>query len=99
MKGAISGRSSVVAAKDPVSCDLDGEAVILSVRNGIYYGLDGVGARVWSIVQEPRTVDEIRNILLKEYDVEADRCERDLLDLLQELAANGLIEIGDEVGA
>ncbi len=92
----ISARANIVAARWQVSCDLSTEAVILNLQDGIYYGLDSVGARIWHFIQEPRTVDEVREALLKEYDVEPDRCERDLLALLRELEARGLIEIRDE---
>lgn len=69
---------------------------LLLDQDGVYYGLDAVGARIWNLIQEPRTMNEVHETLLKEYDVEPDRCERDLLALLQELAAAGLIEIKDE---
>ena len=92
----ISTSSVVVAAQDQVSSDLGEEVVILQLRNGVYYGLDEVGARIWDLIQEPRTVNEIRDLLLDEYDVEPERCERDLLALLEELVAEGLVEVGDE---
>lgn len=89
----VSGSSTVVAAKDQVSSDLGGEVAILDLKAGVYYGLDAVGARIWSFIQEPRTVNEIRDILLEEYDVEPERCERDLLVLLRRLADEGLVEV------
>jgi hypothetical protein len=89
----VSGDSTVVAAKDQVSSDLGGEVAILDLKAGVYYGLDAVGARIWSLIQEPRTVNEIRDILLEEYEVEPERCERDLLVLLQRLADEGIIEV------
>jgi Coenzyme PQQ synthesis protein D (PqqD) len=73
------------------------EAVILNLQNGMYYGLDPVGTRIWSLIQEPRTVHEVCAGMLQEYDVEPARCEQELLLLLQELAANGLVEVTDEV--
>ena len=88
-----------MATTEQVSCDLAGEAAILNLKNGVYYGLDPVGARIWNLLQEPRTVNEIGEALLKEYDVEPERCERDLLALLQKLAAEGLIEVKDETAA
>ena len=91
----VSGDSTVVAAKDQVSSDLGGEVAILDLKAGVYYGLDTVGARIWSLIQEPRTVNEIRDILLEEYEVEPERCERDLLVLLQRLADEGIIEVED----
>jgi hypothetical protein len=89
----VSGGSTVVAVKDQVSSDLGGEVAILDLKAGVYYGLDAVGARIWSLIQEPRTVNEIRDILLEEYEVEPERCERDLLVLLQRLADEGIIEV------
>jgi hypothetical protein len=93
MSATISGRSVVVVARDQVSCDLAGEAAILNVKNGLYYGLDPVGARIWDLMQEPREVDDIQSMIASEYDVEPERCAQDLADLLQKLLAEGLIEV------
>ena len=91
----ISTSSIVVAAKDQVSSDLGEEMVILNLKKGVYYGLDGVGVRIWHLIQEPRAVNEIRDLLLDEYDVEPECCERDLLALLEELVAEDLVEVRD----
>ena len=99
MQHTVLGPSIVVAAKGQVSCDLAGDAVILNLKTGVYYGLDAVGALVWKLIQAPMTVADIRDGLLKEYDVDAGRCEGDLLALLQELAAAELIEVHREVNA
>src|ERR1700676_3090279 len=99
MISTLSDRSVVVAAKDQVSCDLAGEAAILNIKSGVYYGLDPVGARIWSLMQEPRAVEEIQRTITGEYDVEPDRCARDLYGLLEKLLAEGLIEVKDASGA
>ncbi len=87
----------VVAAKEQISSDLGGEAVILNLKNGVYYGIDAVGVRIWNLIQESRTVDDILNTLLEEYEVEPDHCEGDILALLQQLADSGLIEVRDAI--
>jgi hypothetical protein len=89
----LSIRSIVIAAPDQVSCPLGEESAILNVRNTIYYGLNPVGARVWRMLQQPKTVEELRDTLVEEYDVELENCERDLLDLLEKLRAEGLIHV------
>ena len=91
----ISTTATIRATRDQVSSDLDGEAVILYPKSGQYYGLDDVGTRVWQLIQEPRTVNEIRDALLEEYEVASERCEGDLLRLLEILRAEGLIEVED----
>src|SRR5262249_26432086 len=79
----ISVNSIVVASREQLSSDLGGEAVILGLKSGVYYGLNTVGARIWSLIQEPRTVEDLRNTILSEYQIESERCEGDLLALLQ----------------
>jgi len=66
--------SVVVTAKDQLSCDLAGEAAILDVKSGTYYGLNAIGARIWNLIQNPKHVKEVLGVLLAEYDVETDRC-------------------------
>ncbi len=92
---SISEKSVVVATKNQVSCDLAGEAAILNVKSGVYYGLDPVGARIWDLMQQPRVVAEIQQTIVGEYDVESERCARDLFQLLDKLLAEGLIEVKD----
>lgn len=85
--------SSVSVAESVVSCDLDGEAAILNLKDGVYYGLNPVGARVWKLVQEPATLEEILKTLLEEYDVEEEQCFQDTVELLEELQNKGLVTI------
>ncbi len=93
MDSALSIHSIVTAAPEQVSCPLGDESAILNLKNTVYYGLDPVGARVWSLLQQPRSVRELRDALLAEYEVEAERCERDLLELLEKMRGEGLIQV------
>lgn len=89
-------QSTISAAKEQVSCELDGEMVILNLEDGVYYGLNRIGSRVWNLIQEPRMIATIRDLLLAEYEVDAARCEHDLFVLLENLAGAQLVEITDE---
>ena len=93
MDESIRASSIVVVAKEQVSCPLGDESAILNLKNSVYYGLDPVGARVWTLLQRPRSVGELRDTLLSEYEVEAGRCEQDLLALLESMRSEGLIEV------
>ena len=96
MKEKLSKNSIIAAAKEQVSCDLAGEAAILDLKSGQYYGLNSIGARIWSLIQEPHSISEVLHTLLAEYDVDALQCEQDLFALVQKLAASGLIEVQDD---
>lgn len=87
------------ATRDEVSCTVEGEVVILNFADEVYYGLDGVGARVWELLREPRTLDELRDAVAAEYDVDAATAERDLRELLEELAERRLLEVVPPGGA
>jgi hypothetical protein len=90
---SLSASSIVVMGAEQVSCPLGEESAILNLKNSVYYGLDPVGARVWALLQQPRSVHELRDALLAEYEVEASRCEQDLLALLEKMRSEGLIEV------
>lgn len=89
----LGGSSVVVASKEQVSASLQGEVVVLNMARGTYHGLNGVGARVWELIKDPRTVQEVCSALVAEYDVDAAQCQADLLALFKDLAVRGLIEI------
>lgn len=80
----------VVATDDQVSTKVGDEIVILGMQDGMYYGLDAVGARVWPMIEAPARVADIVSALVADFDVDAETCERDLLILLRDLVGRGL---------
>lgn len=91
-----SGRSTIVATKELISCNVAEEAVVLNLKVGVYYSFNSVGARIWNLIQVSRTMHEIRDAIVYEYNVDPDRCERDLQVLLRDLTTQGLVEVQDE---
>lgn len=89
----ISTSSTVVCTDENLSCDLQGEAVVLNIHSGIYFGLNALGARIWGLIQKPANVSLVRDALLKEYSVDAMQCEADLVSFLKQLQANALIRV------
>lgn len=90
---ALPAGARVVAARDQVSAEVEGEAVILNLADGVYYGLDGVGARVWELLREPRTVGELAGAVAAEFEVDAETAARDLEVLLADLTARRLVDV------
>jgi hypothetical protein len=93
MDASLSVHSIVVATSEQVSCPLGEESAILNLKNSMYYGMNPVGTRIWTLLKEPRSVEQLRDTLLNEYQVDAALCERDLLDLLGKMKSEGLIEV------
>ena len=86
--------TAVRASPQQVSCDVADEAVLLSMRDGEYYGLNEVGASIWRLIQEQRTVVEIREELLAQYaGIDALECEQAVLSFLSEMISLRLVDI------
>jgi len=90
---AVSHDSIVTVTQVQISCQVNGETVILHFDSGNYFGLNDVGTLVWKMMERPRSICALRDAILSEYEVEPDQCERELLDLLEELRERGLIEV------
>jgi hypothetical protein len=67
------------------------ETVILDLATGTYFGLDPVGARIWELVGERKSLGEVCGQMLEEYDVTREELERDTLRLADDLLSRGLI--------
>jgi hypothetical protein len=82
-----------VANDDVLTTKFGDEVVILNLRDGVYYGLEDVGARVWQLLERPVTVAAIRDALVSEFEVAPGRCERDVSALVASLSERGLVRI------
>jgi Coenzyme PQQ synthesis protein D (PqqD) len=71
--------------------DLEGQAVILDLSSGLYFGLNEVGTRIWTLIGEGRTVADIAQILSHEYAADASSIERDVRELADALLSRNLI--------
>jgi hypothetical protein len=80
-------------AERQVSCPLRDEAAVLNLASGTYYGLDSVGARIWDLIERPKTLGELHDALVSEYDVSPDACRQDIERFVADLARAGLVEI------
>lgn len=85
--------SRVRPTRDQVSTGVEEDVVILSLEDSVYYGLNEVGARIWSLMSEPRFVSEIVDTVLVEYEVDREDCEADVLAIIRDLLARGLVEV------
>ena len=74
--------------------ELDGEAVVLNLDTGIYFGLDAVGTRIWQLLVERKPLKAVLDTLIDEYEAPPDRLQRDLLAFVERLDDKGLLSRG-----
>jgi hypothetical protein len=82
--------TAVVRNPRLIAADMDGDLVMMSIESGEYFGLGGVGTRVWELIDTPRTLAQLTQAICAEYEVDAATCETDISRFLADLLANGL---------
>lgn len=84
---------SIVIDEKVVFRELDGETVILNLESGIYFGLDDIGTRMWTLLREHQRLHTVLDLMLAEYDVPEATLQAHLLRLAGELSTHGLAQI------
>jgi len=99
LKPTLTDFSIVKRMPDQVSCDLSGEAVILNLNSGMYFGINEIGASIWAALEEPRTLDYLRETILSAYRVDRGTCDHDVMEFLADMQSAGLIGVDNEATA
>jgi len=76
--------------------EVQGESVLLNLNSERYFGLDEVGTRMWAALVASVSVQAAYEVLLGEYDVEAEQLRQNLQELIAKLVENGLLEVRSE---
>jgi len=75
-----------------VHSDMDGEIVMMSIEQGEYYGIDAIGAEIWTMLEEARSIREICASLCERYDVDESVCQQDVMRFLEQMVERKIIE-------
>jgi len=62
--------------------ELDDQQVMMHIDKGMYYGLNQVGKRIWDMLKEPKSFEEMTQILLQEFEVSEQQCKKEVQDFL-----------------
>ena len=92
-KKEISTVTNITQAAGLVAADMDGKKVMLNIDKGTYYGLDDIGSHIWDLLEVPRKIQEVVDLLLQEYDVEEKVCQHDVMLFINKLYDRGLVDI------
>ena len=67
------------------------ETVLLDLASGIYFGLDGVGQKIWEAVTEGRSLGEAATAIVNDYEVDESQAQSDVIEFASELVTRGLL--------
>ena len=86
----------LIRSENVLSTDLEDEVVMMDIEEGSYFSLQGPTARVWELLEEKTTVKTLRDTLLDEYSVSTEQCDKELLELLQQMDDRGLVIVSPQ---
>ena len=64
--------------KQIIDGELDNQQIMMSLENGTYYGLNPIGKRIWDLIENPLSFEDIVQILLSEFEVSKDQCNQEV---------------------
>lgn len=86
--------SRVRIEEEVVYRDLEGEAVVLNLKTGRYFGLDPVGTRIWQLLPD-HSLREILRLLVAEYNAGEQQIREDLFRLVEQLRDKQLVRVAE----
>jgi hypothetical protein len=76
---------------DLIAADMDGDTVMMSFERGTYFGLGGVGPRVWTLLENPTSIAAIVTTICAEYDVDEQTCTEDIQRFIAKMIENQIV--------
>jgi hypothetical protein len=86
-------QSRIKVTEDVLYQELQGQAVLLNLKTGVYFGLDPVGTRVWQLLEQHSLLAKILEVIVSEYEVPEARCAEDLLALVANMEQHELVTL------
>jgi hypothetical protein len=88
----LTGADQVVARSETLpSFRVDDAIVAIDRDAGQCFAMNATSARVWELISSPIRVDSLRDSLCDEFDVDPETCLKDVISILSEMQANGLL--------
>lgn len=83
----------IVRGNRHVETELAGQTLMMSIGQGKYFAVDAVAKRIWDLLAQPRSISDVVDALLDEFDVAPDTCTNEVLAFVAHLQRNDLIDV------
>ena len=85
--------STISQSPQQISTSVNEEVMLLHIDRGAYYAMAETGSRIWSLIESPRRVEEVCDLLQSEFEVDRATCRRDVIAFLKQALAEELVQI------
>jgi hypothetical protein len=80
---------------DTIATEISDEIVLMSLTTGQTFGLDKRGARIWTLLEQPRSLENLVAELVKIYNATPEQCQADVAGFLAKMAEVQLVAVGE----
>jgi hypothetical protein len=86
-----------IVQRDPdvIAAEADRDLVMVSIANGLYYGVSDVAREIWETIEQPRKISDLIDGLAGTYNIDRSTCEQETLSFLEDLRSEGLLKVSD----
>jgi hypothetical protein len=71
---------------------IGGETIVLDLPSSQYFAITGVGSRVFQLLTEDRSMDDLVTMIVTEYDVDEERARQDVTAFVDRLRQAQLLD-------
>ena len=75
--------------------ELDDNQVMMHLNKGKYFGLNPIGRRIWQLIEQPKSFQEISAVLLTEFEVSESQCSQEVQAFLDKAVQYDIIKKGE----
>lgn len=89
---SLSLEQKITRHPDMLSAEIGGEAVMMSIEKGAYFGLNPIATRIWDLIDQPRSIAELIETITAEYEVSGQQCAADVQEFVADMIKRGLAQ-------
>lgn len=89
----IVGTTVLCRKTDITYSEIDNDIVMMDLEQGKFFGLNGVGGSIWTLLENPITLNALCDKLQSEYKVERVECESSVVEFVISLQQANLVEL------
>ena len=83
--------TTLAQGTDHVETAVGDQIMMMHIENGKYYALEGTARRIWELLEQPKTLNDVVSDLVGEYEIDSEECRADVSVFVRDLMENGLV--------
>ena len=83
----------IIRHNDMLSAEIGGEAIMMSIEKGAYFGLNPIATRIWDLIDQPKSIAELIMVISAEYEVSEEQCSADVQEFVADMLARGIAQL------